>query len=586
MILNYTLKKLKENITFDLRMLAIFRICLGIILFIDVIDRAKDIEIFYSDNGALPLSNLYALTAIRSGFSLNLINGSVTFQILLLLVMGILSLMLIIGLKTRLTTILLWIFIVSIHNRNMSLLQGGDDLIRLVTFWSILLPLGAKYSIDRFLIKQEPESNKYLSLNVLAFVLQICFVYFFASILKSSPIWNQDFTAGSYVYQIEMFTKHVGRIFYNFPELLKLMTFFVYYLERYISILLLFPFFNKYTRTFGALLIIVMQFGFGFTMELGPFPWISMAVMIPLISPEVFLEIWDLTKKIFRKDKNETVIIQILYNLKNKKQFITIRFIQSFFGLNNIKYVINTRKDNKKGLFTIIKDNYEINGYDAFLEILSYSTFFRSLKFLFKFSIIKKLTTKFYYFILKINVKFKSTEFNFYSFINIAISTLTSVIFISWIFAWNMNSVIPDSYQLSTLATNSIYFLKLEQKWSMFSPYPFTDDGWFVIMANTKGNDRISIFGNKEKTSLDKKPVDIANTFPNERWRKYFTNLYDNNYLEYRRLFLDYLCKKSNNDNYNDQYKSIDMYYILTRIISPTKKEEPKKLLLLSYECK
>ena len=44
--------------------------------------------------------------------------------------------------------LLCWIFIVSLHARNVLILSGADDTLRLSLVFCMVLPLGARYSVD------------------------------------------------------------------------------------------------------------------------------------------------------------------------------------------------------------------------------------------------------------------------------------------------------------------------------------------------------------------------------------------------------------------------------------------------------
>src|SRR6185369_3503249 len=52
------------------------------------------------------------------------------------------------GFRTRLATIITWVFFISIHNRNRWLTLGGDDLTDVLLFWSMFVDLGACYGLD------------------------------------------------------------------------------------------------------------------------------------------------------------------------------------------------------------------------------------------------------------------------------------------------------------------------------------------------------------------------------------------------------------------------------------------------------
>ena len=137
-----------EILGIDYRSLALLRVALSIILIIDLCMRLTDLTAHYTDAGVL--QRFDEVTAITRQFfvSFHLANGSEVFQIILFAINLIFAFLLLVGYRTRISTILLFIFTVSLHARNPLILNGGDDILRLFLFWSIFLPLGAVWSVD------------------------------------------------------------------------------------------------------------------------------------------------------------------------------------------------------------------------------------------------------------------------------------------------------------------------------------------------------------------------------------------------------------------------------------------------------
>ena len=96
--------------------------------------------------------------------------------------------MLILGYRTRVSTAIGWLVIGSIQSRNQLLLQHGDYLLRLLLFWSMFLPLGARFSLDARRRAALPE-NRFLSVAGGALLVQIACVYVFAGLFKLQPTW-------------------------------------------------------------------------------------------------------------------------------------------------------------------------------------------------------------------------------------------------------------------------------------------------------------------------------------------------------------------------------------------------------------
>lgn len=62
--------------------------------------------------------------------------------------------------------------------------------------------------------------------------------------------------------------------------------------------------------------------------------------------------------------------------------------------------------------------------------------------------------------------------------------------------------------------------INLRQRWDMFSPEPPRRDGWFVVAGYRPGGEGIDLRAKNEALQWDR-PANIANTYGNQRWRKY-----------------------------------------------------------------
>ena len=167
--------KLKfENVfELDIRSLSLMRIGIGLTLLIDLYIRFTDLHAHYSDQGVLPLELLFRFNWLPEYFSiLNLGNSPEWIQFLFYINL-VCILFMVFGYKTKMFTILCWAFLVSFHNRNNLIHQGGDDLLRLILFWGIFLPWGSCFSIDAQLNKQETIDKKYTSVAGASYIFLI-----------------------------------------------------------------------------------------------------------------------------------------------------------------------------------------------------------------------------------------------------------------------------------------------------------------------------------------------------------------------------------------------------------------------------
>lgn len=285
--------KLKELCGIDVRSLAIFRIGLALIIIFDLLIRSQDIGAHYADDGVLPRDILITNTADQWNISLHLMNGTWQFQLFLFIIAAIAAFALLVGYRTRLATVLSWIFLVSLQTRNPIILQGGDMLLRMLLFWGMFLPLGAYWSVDQ---KSKPlPANPIVSAASIALLLQVCLVYCFTAILKDDPIWRKDGTAIWYALNIEQYVTSFGQFLLQFPNLLKFLTFSTFYIEAFGPFFAFSPIWTGPLRFATALTFILFHIGMGLSMELGPFSYVCVTAWLVFI-PEWF---WNL---FLRKD--------------------------------------------------------------------------------------------------------------------------------------------------------------------------------------------------------------------------------------------------------------------------------------------
>jgi uncharacterized membrane protein YphA (DoxX/SURF4 family) len=288
-------KKLTDIFGCDLRSLAAYRIGLAILILLDLGDRARDLRAHYTDWGLMPRAALLDLFLHPSCLSLHFMNGTWEWAAFLFLVAALFAVGLGIGYRTRFMTVASWILLVSLQNRNPLVLQGGDILFRMLLFWAMFLPLGARASMDRYLERRknpsvvaEPETV-ILSWATAAILVQVMLLYFYAGILKTGVEWTRDNTAVYYALHVDQLTTPFGQWLLNYPGVMKAMTYLTIKIEIFAPLLLLIPFFTGFFRLVAILLMFGLQMGFGATMRIYIFPWTCACGTVALLPP-VFWE--------------------------------------------------------------------------------------------------------------------------------------------------------------------------------------------------------------------------------------------------------------------------------------------------------
>ncbi|MDY6764979.1 MAG: HTTM domain-containing protein, partial [Halobacteria archaeon] len=276
--------KVRERFAIDTRALAAFRISLGLLLLADLLLRSRDLVAFYTDSGVLPRQALQEHSSFLYSISLHTLSGDAWFQALLFVIAGVLALSLLFGYRTRTVTVASWVLLVSLHARNPVLLNGGDSLLRRLLFWSVFLPLGEKWSVDA--VRKDSQKQQVTNLASAALLLQVVMIYTVNAIFKlRGGIWTNG-EAILYVFSLDQLTVLFGDILSQYPDLLVFLNYVWLVMVIFSAGLILL---RGRSRAVFASLFVVMHLGMLLTMNLGLFPLISIAGLIPFLPREV----WD-----------------------------------------------------------------------------------------------------------------------------------------------------------------------------------------------------------------------------------------------------------------------------------------------------
>lgn len=185
------------------------------------------------------------------------------------------------GYRTRLSTFLLWLVMCSIHLRLPLATHGGDDLLRLLLFWSWLAPLNLSFSMDQWITRLQgkdrssaPSHQILFSFGVLGLMLQLAYMYFFTAFLKWHPVWHTDGSAIYYALQLDIFRRPLGEFLLGYPQLLQILTFATLIFEFVGPLLIFSPIWTAPLRALLVVSFIGFHMGLAMTIQLGTFPWL------------------------------------------------------------------------------------------------------------------------------------------------------------------------------------------------------------------------------------------------------------------------------------------------------------------------
>jgi hypothetical protein len=290
----------------DPRSLGLFRIALGVLLFVDVARRIGDLTPHYTNHGWL--TNHFALYRPMSSHLFSVYHAfSTPGEVGALVAVHLLvNLALMVGWHTRIMHVLAAILITSINSRTIMLENGGWVVLNLLTVWSMFLPLDRRFSVDAWRrswrARREgtvealndralpaPERTQVVSLAVTALILQWAVIYYFNTLHKTALPWR-DGTAVYYFFQQDrMVTAFGAFIRHVMPlEVIQALTWSTLVIEGSLVVLLLVPFKTHITRMLAWLLVCALHLSIDAVVQLGPFSWAMVILFVALIPPQAW----------------------------------------------------------------------------------------------------------------------------------------------------------------------------------------------------------------------------------------------------------------------------------------------------------
>jgi uncharacterized membrane protein YphA (DoxX/SURF4 family) len=554
-------KTLDDVFGLDLRSLAAFRIGIALVILADLFNRFGDRVAHYTDAGVVPRA-LLADIAQPGHWSFHALNGSPLLQVVLFGIATLMAIALLVGYRTRFATIASWALLISLHNRNPTLIFAADDVLRALMFWAMFLPLGACYSIDSAL-NSSPRKlpERVLSGATVALIFQQCFIYIFSAAFKTrSPIWG-DGSAVYYSLSFDQYVTPLGHFLLNFQPLLAFFTHVTLVLEWLGPLLLLIPFRTSFFRLCAVITFISLHLGFGLTLNLGIFPFLSTFSWLAFL-PSSF---WNNWRKRLQTPEREG--LQIYYDADCGFCKKVVYLIRTFLILPGTPLL--TAQDYPD----IYADMQTYNSwvivdwqgnrrfkFDGIIYVVSLSPVFRLLVSLLAWQVVSTAGTKFYEAIAS-NRKVAGNFTKPFPFRplevkpSLPLNALTLLLLLYTV-AWNVSSYAPDLFKRRIWERTEIAgrVTRLDQSWSIFAPAPPRDDGWYVVPARLKDGSEIDILWNRpvswEKPTLG----DRAALYRNMQWRTYFINLNRAMGKKLYPFYAAYLCRTWNAQHSGGQH--------------------------------
>lgn len=355
----------------DLRSLSLFRIGLALVIIGDMLLRGRYLVEHYTNAGILPVRGFVDVFSWPTSWSIHAANGEPWFQVVLFSIHIFLALWLLVWYRTKTAIIFIWILTISLDNRNALINSAADDLLRNVIFWSMFLPLDRYWSWDKNRY-EESRIKTICTIGSIAFISQQIFLYWVTAYLKLWPEWYGTHSAVYEILSLETFRLPFGIILYSHPTVLRFISAASMFVEFLWPLLLVFPFFNTWTRMLGIFAIVSLHFGIMTNISVGIFPWISISAMFALL-PKAF---WDTILPRWAPKEKTTIYYDNHCGLCTR----WIRVLQNFWLFVDVSYQWLSdapktiqKLSAKNDMWVIHRGKKNTLGYDWFVELIKQS---------------------------------------------------------------------------------------------------------------------------------------------------------------------------------------------------------------------
>lgn len=267
----------------DGRSLAALRMALGGFVLADLAGRWSDILAFQSDGGMV--SRALVREWQPDTWSLYYLSGAPGFAGLLFALAALAAGLLIVGYRTRLMTGVSWLLLASLHNRTPMVCNAGDQLLRMLFFWSLFLPLGQFASVDRRRLGHPTRACAVSNIASFALLMQVTIMYFVTGLLKLNEQWF-DGSGVAGALSVEWYRRPFGDWLFRFPRLLTATSWYTLVLELVGPLLLWIPWRTHCWRLAMFVAFVLLHVGIEACMTTCLFSFVAIASWLPFLPRE------------------------------------------------------------------------------------------------------------------------------------------------------------------------------------------------------------------------------------------------------------------------------------------------------------
>jgi hypothetical protein len=282
--------------------IALFRITYGLLLIATLVLLRPDWLAWYGSHAWI---SLQTMQMVEPGTRINLFSiipqSDGWINALFWVFLGS-TILLTVGFLTRINSVIVFLCLTSIHQRNLFITHGGDTFLRLAGFFLMFAPAGAALSFDRLLriwrgkMKRGTEPGAQLRPQrpwaQRMIQIQLCLLYFAAFCAKvKSPVWLNG-TALYYVYHLDSLRRFPVPAWFLYPTMLKLESWSALALEFSLGVLL----WVKDLRYILLALGLLFHLWLEYSLNIALFQWDVLSAYILFVDPADASRAWNWIK--------------------------------------------------------------------------------------------------------------------------------------------------------------------------------------------------------------------------------------------------------------------------------------------------
>jgi len=599
----------------DLRSLALFRVSLAIMLLVNLAFRSTEIFDFYSEDGVLTRSqSIGHAHALR--FSLYWIHSSEWFAGTLMAISAFAAILLLLGYRSRWMALLSWVLLLSLLNRNQFVHQAGDYLLAMMLFWSMFLPIGARFSIDNALDRRyvddlnpaprpTTDSNRFFSIATVGVILQVISVYLFTAFQKTGAPWRETMDAAYLAVQLDHIATPLGYFMRDYPALLTIGTYFVLYVEYAVIFLVLSPIFNVQLRFLTLLLLLFMHAVFFLSLNIGLFPFIDYMSLTVLI-PAAMWNWFESRKAGTAESVSGTQAlngIRVYYDADCGFCRKTCLILREFLLPSSVP-ILKAQSDPDIYRIMQAENSWVVTDrssqphihWHAMVYLFRQRLLMRPVAWLMNLPGVINLGNALYRFVAIRRDLFSRFTSRFLGYTSIMRrpgwlnQTLAALAIYIMIYG-NLKSIDLDYTQmlyrfdhyavtepLDKVHNALVKTFRLEQNWNMFSPKPPTYSFMPVITGTLVDDTKVDVYNHRMSEPDWVAPERMVDAYKSYRWRKYFENVRGHSSNVIRRAYGGHLCRQWNTSSTpHDKKLGIMEIWFLSKKTLPDNQTKPEK---------